>query len=342
MAGVAARRHPRGGGDRALGPRVAGHALVGRARGGVGPRADGGDQPPGRIGAARQHAGGAAPTRCSPSCRWPPARRRGSPKASCSRGLRRLRLGAVGARRDHAPIAGLDARRPGAAPRRRRAACWTCAPPPEPRPRIWPRSVRGRVLAVERNPRRAEALKDTAARMHAGAVAVRELDAAIVGSPVAPVGLGPRTASTACSSTRRAAAWARCSRGRTSAGTPRRRRSTSSPACRRGFSPRGPGDPPGGALVYSVCTISRAEGEGVVEAFLAAASRVRGRAAGPRTPNTPPPRRVPTCSCVPTVTAPTASSSPGWCARLIGGGAIEPRVTRQAGSGAEGPVTLVG
>ena len=94
---------------------------------------------------------------------------------------------------DHAPVARLDARgaRTGRAAGQHRArsvrGSWG-----QDHPSGRPRSGKG--LAVERNARRAQGLRETAARMHAGAVAVRELDAAIVGSPVAPVGLGPQDA----------------------------------------------------------------------------------------------------------------------------------------------------
>jgi 16S rRNA (cytosine967-C5)-methyltransferase len=128
-----------------------------------------------------------------------------------------------------------------------------------------------RVVAVERNAKRAEGLRETAARMHASVVSVRELDAAIVGSPVAPVGLGPEDGFDAvlvdppCSGlgtlqSRPDIRWhagpeqiaqlAVIQAGILSAAARVTR--------------------PGGALVYSVCTISRAEGPAVVEAFLSA------------------------------------------------------------------------
>jgi 16S rRNA (cytosine967-C5)-methyltransferase len=127
-----------------------------------------------------------------------------------------------------------------------------------------------RVVAVERNARRAEGLRDTVARMHAQAVAVRELDATLVGSPVAPVGLGPEDrfdcvlVDPPCSglgtlqsrpdirwhaAPQQIAQLAAIQAEILSAGA----RATA----------------PGGTLVYSVCTISAAEGEAVVQAFLA-------------------------------------------------------------------------
>jgi 16S rRNA (cytosine967-C5)-methyltransferase len=129
----------------------------------------------------------------------------------------------------------------------------------------------GRVVAVERNPRRAEGLKDTAARMRAGAVAVREFDAAIVGSPVAPVGLGPEDrfdgvlVDPPCSGlgtlqSRPDIRWhATPEQIEELAGLQARILAAGARATR-----------PGGALVYSVCTISRAEGERVMEDFLIA------------------------------------------------------------------------
>jgi 16S rRNA (cytosine967-C5)-methyltransferase len=142
-----------------------------------------------------------------------------------------------------------------------------------------------RVIAVERNPRRAERLKETAARMRAAAVAVRELDAAIVGSPVAPVGLGPEDrfdgvlVDPPCSGlgtlqSRPDIRWhAGPEQIEELAALQARILAAGARATR-----------PGGALVYSVCTISKAEGERVVEDFLLAHRDFAPEPLGPRHP----------------------------------------------------------
>jgi 16S rRNA (cytosine967-C5)-methyltransferase len=141
------------------------------------------------------------------------------------------------------------------------------------------------VTAVERNLRRAEGLRETAARMQATAVAVRECDAAIVGSPVAPVGLGPEDRFDAvlvdppCSGL----------------GTLQSR-----PDIRWHAGPEQIAElaaiqadilaagarvtRPGGVLVYSVCTISAAEGQGVIDAFLAGHPEFSADPLAPRHP----------------------------------------------------------
>ena len=88
----------------------------------------------------------------------------------------------------------------------------------------------GEVVAVERHPGRADALRATC---RADARRLRPGPARRRGR--AP---RPRAALTACSSTRRAAGWARCSRAPTCAGARRPRRSTSSPGSSGGSSPR--------------------------------------------------------------------------------------------------------
>jgi 16S rRNA (cytosine967-C5)-methyltransferase len=144
----------------------------------------------------------------------------------------------------------------------------------------------GRVLAVERNPRRAESLKDTAARMQAGAVAVCQLDATIVGSPVAPVGLGPEDhfdgvlVDPPCSGlgtlqSRPDIRWHAAPDQIDELATLQARILAAGARLTR----------PGGALVYSVCTISRAEGEGVVDGFLAEHPEFVPDPLGPRHPD---------------------------------------------------------
>ena len=95
----------------------------------------------GRVGAARQHAGGRPRTTVAAAAAASPSRPApGLPEALVLEGaVRRLRLAAVGARGDHAPVAGVDARGPGAGPAARASGCSTCAPPPGPRRPIWPR-----------------------------------------------------------------------------------------------------------------------------------------------------------------------------------------------------------
>ena len=65
---------------------------------------------------------------------------------------------------------------------------------------------------------------------------------------------------------------------------------------------------PGGTVVYSVCTISRREGEEVVDALPGRPSRVRARSPARRGSGSR------TASCCPTSTTPTGSSSPGCVA----------------------------
>ncbi len=80
----------------------------------------------------------------------------------------------------------------------------------------------------------------------------------------------PALRSTACSSTRRAAASGRSSRAPTSAGTCSRSRFEELAAIQTRILRAGAAaTAPGGTLVYSVCTISRAEGPDVVERLLA-------------------------------------------------------------------------
>ena len=79
---------------------------------------------------------------------------------------------------------------------------------------------------------------------------------------------------TACSSTRRAADWGRCSRGRTCAGARAPSGSPISPPCQARILAAGAAATrSGGVLVYSVCTICRAESDAVVDGFPVAPTR---------------------------------------------------------------------
>jgi 16S rRNA (cytosine967-C5)-methyltransferase len=120
----------------------------------------------------------------------------------------------------------------------------------------------GEVIAVERHAGRAESLRQTCARMGARSVQVQEGDAAVaradgpydrvlVDPPCSGLGtLQSRPDIRWRSSLRNIAALADIQQEILGAGAS--------------------ATTPGGVLVYSVCTITRAEGDGVIEAFLAA------------------------------------------------------------------------
>ncbi|MDQ6806869.1 MAG: 16S rRNA (cytosine(967)-C(5))-methyltransferase RsmB [Actinomycetota bacterium] len=120
---------------------------------------------------------------------------------------------------------------------------------------------KGEVIAVERNAGRAEALRQTCARMHAASVRVEVADAAepreagafdcvLVDPPCSGLGtLQSRPDIRWRSSPQTIAALAAFQTAILSAGAA--------------------ATAPGGALVYSVCTITHAEGEGVIGALLA-------------------------------------------------------------------------
>jgi len=119
----------------------------------------------------------------------------------------------------------------------------------------------GTIVAVERHPGRAQALERTCARMHAGCVAVDVADAS---QPRPEAGYDCVLVDPPCSGL-----------GTLQSRPDRRWRAspeaiTELARLQRGIlGVAGDATAPGGALVYSVCTISREESEDVVEAFLA-------------------------------------------------------------------------
>jgi 16S rRNA (cytosine967-C5)-methyltransferase len=120
---------------------------------------------------------------------------------------------------------------------------------------------RGAVVAVERHPGRAEALARTAARMGAACVEVRTADAAGLQERSAydRVLVDPPCSDLGTLAARPDARW------RKHAGQPAELARVQGEILRAGADALRPG----GTLVYSTCTVSPAENEAVVQAFLA-------------------------------------------------------------------------
>jgi 16S rRNA (cytosine967-C5)-methyltransferase len=120
---------------------------------------------------------------------------------------------------------------------------------------------RGEIVAIERHPGRARALEQTCARMHATGVRVRVADAAEVSysRPFDRVLVDPPCSGLGTLQSRPDVRW------RASPQSIAELAELQLRILRAGA----PATAAGGALVYSVCTISQAEGQGVVERFLA-------------------------------------------------------------------------
>jgi len=131
---------------------------------------------------------------------------------------------------------------------------------------------RGSVLAVERHPGRAQALERTCARMQAGCVRVEVADAAIprAGGQFDRVLVDPPCSGLGTLQSRPDLRW-RVNRNSIAelAGLQARILAAGAAATR-----------PGGVLIYSVCTISRAESADVIDSFLECHPEWRGHDAG--------------------------------------------------------------
>jgi len=119
---------------------------------------------------------------------------------------------------------------------------------------------RGEIVAIERHPGRAAALRRTADRMGAAIVSVREADAAGIHEPAGydRVLVDPPCTDLGTLRSRPDARW------RKTAEQPARLATLQGAILRAGAAALRPG----GTLVYSTCTISPLENEGVVNAFL--------------------------------------------------------------------------
>jgi 16S rRNA (cytosine967-C5)-methyltransferase len=122
------------------------------------------------------------------------------------------------------------------------------------------------IVAVERNPGRARALRETCATMGAANVSVVEVDARefVASEPFDRVLVDPPCSGLGTLQSRPDIRW-RAQPSSIAELVPLQRAILDAGAAALG---------PGGTLVYSVCTISRAEGDAVVDAFLEAHPRL--------------------------------------------------------------------
>jgi 16S rRNA (cytosine967-C5)-methyltransferase len=118
----------------------------------------------------------------------------------------------------------------------------------------------GAIVAVERHPGRAEALRRTCVRMHVSSVAVEVADAAVArgGSGFDRVLVDPPCSGLGTLQSRPDLRWRASAEAIEQLTGLQRRILDAAAAATR----------PGGALLYSVCTISRAEGQSQVRRFL--------------------------------------------------------------------------
>ena len=118
----------------------------------------------------------------------------------------------------------------------------------------------GQIVAVERHPGRADALRRTATRMGASAIEVRTADAAAPHGTYDRVLVDPPCSDLGTLAARPDARWRKAEQTPAALAAEQRRiLETAADAVR-----------PGGVLVYSTCTISPTENEQLVDAFLAA------------------------------------------------------------------------
>ena len=196
----------------------------------------------------------------------------------------------------------------------------------------------GELIAVERHRGRAEALRRTCRRMHARCVEVEVGDAAgsRTGRRFDRVLVDPPCSGLGTLQSRPDLRWRVDPAAIAELATLQA----------RVLAAGGEATAPGGALVYSVCTISRSEGEDVIAGFLPAAPRTSWpRSCRPPTPGSAGRRPARIFSCCRTGTAPMVSSSLG-CAggerrRSAGGELRRPcaAVVRLRACGPAAPLT---
>ena len=268
------------------------------------------DQRAGRVGAAGQHA--ASPTRdevARPHCRCRRGPRRACPRASCSTAPFDAHGSELCARRrDHAPVARLDARRARrSAPAPGERVLDLCAAPGGKTTHLAALiEDEGEIVAVERHPGRAAALERTCARMRAELR--RGSRSATRRESAAERRVRPRARRSAVQRPRHAPVAA----GPALAREPRRR-SASSPRCRRGSSPPAPRRRAPGAR-----SSTRSARSPAPRARTWSTRSWRHPSSPPRTSPTASrvaiPQRAASAAAARTATGPTGSSSPG-CAR---------------------------